>query len=93
MTREELIDEFEDKATQILESFLESLDGEEYKIDLSKEEEGSEYDTHIAEGFTFVYTAKGSRLARRMIDRLYKIASIKFPNQYIDIHSHLYREL
>lgn len=87
------IEIFEEKANEILERFLESLHDDDYTIDISNEDENSEFGTHIAEGFTFVYTKEGARLASEMIRRLYKIGNIKFPKNDIQIESHLFREL
>lgn len=46
------------------------------------------------EGFSFLYTARGSMLAERMIDRLCELAKKKFGDAAleIDIESHLFRE-
>lgn len=86
------IEEAEEKANEILERFLESLRNG-YTIDLSNETEDSEYGIHIAAGFTFVYTTRGSVLARRMIERLEKCVSKMFLNQGFEIRSHLFQEL
>jgi hypothetical protein len=84
------LQEFESRAIEIFEAFLESLP----TIDLSKEDENSEYGTFISEGFTFIYPQQSSRLARRMLNRLLKVGGKYFPNEkHIEIETYLWREL
>jgi hypothetical protein len=84
------LDEFQERATEIFEDFLESLP----TIDLSGEDENSEYGTFITEGFQFIYTQISSRLARRMLDRLHKVGAKYFPNEkFIEIKTYLWREI
>lgn len=84
------VDEFNEKATEIFEDFLESLPVK----DISNEDENGEWGTHLSEGFTFIYPQRSSTLARRMLDRLYKVGNKYFPNSNdIDISTYLWREL
>jgi hypothetical protein len=87
------LEAFEEKANDLLERFLESMQGDlKYLTPVDKDHE--DYSMAEEEGWAFVYTQKGDRLATRMIDRLCKLADKKFGASAIDItiESHLYRE-
>ncbi len=83
------IDEFQEEAVQSFEDFLDGLP----KIDISKEEAGDEYEMEREMiGWQYVYTDGASNLARRMLDRLYKLGEKLFPGQTIDISTHHFQE-
>lgn len=84
------LDVFEEEANERLERFLESLDGPQFRIDIK---DGDDYGLEATEGWSFVYTPRGGKLARAMINRLYKIGHKYFPDQHFSIRSSYYQEL
>ena len=89
---EDEIEEFQQKANDILEAFLESLHPV-YTIDIRDiGVEDENYSLKEDVGFSFIYTDRGGTLGRRMIDRLYKVEHAKYPDEMLDIESHLFRE-
>lgn len=82
---------FEEKANEIFEAFVKSMQGDERFARPPEEDEKSWAEE---EGFDCIYTQEGSRLIDRMLDRLSGLAVKKFGAWAIDINieSSLYRE-
>lgn len=81
-------DDFECVAIDILDEFLESFTEEQGLIRYIDPEEEEEFDEDIM----FIYTPKGSRLARRMIDRLQALGAHHFPDDEINVSSYAFQE-
>lgn len=80
--------DFEECASEIFERFLTGFTKENGLIrDLYEDDPFDEED-----GICFMYTNKGTRLARRMLDRLHKIGEYYFPGERIKISSYLFVE-
>jgi hypothetical protein len=92
MTIEEQRDDFEGEAVQRLENFIESFMGDRrFCIPVEEHDDGI-----VEDWWSFVYTDRASRLIQRMIDRLYKLARLKFGEEAafdMEISTHLYQEL
>lgn len=88
---EDLIEAFEGEAVERLESFIESMNGD--KRFLIPVEEA---DDIVSDHWSYVFTDRGNRLVHRMIDRLYKLAKIKFGEEAVfdmDISTHMFQEI
>lgn len=91
MKNEEEMDDFEGNAVEVLESFINSMSGDRrFCIPVD------EHDGIVEDWWTFVYTDRASRLIERMIDRLHRLARLKFGEEAafdMDISTSLYQEL
>jgi hypothetical protein len=86
-------EEWQEKALEILECFLEGMQNDR-KFTTPVEEIDDE-DITPAEGWSYVYTNRGQTLAIRMIDRLNKMAERRWGFDIafgFDISSQLYQE-
>lgn len=80
------IDDFNEYASELWESFLTSFTKENKLI------RDVDEDDMVDEGIDFIYTTRGTRLADRMRDRLATIGEAHFPNDWIEIESNYYIE-
>jgi len=79
-------DEVRERMNEIYESFLESCSFENGLI--RNVEEGDCVD----ESFHFMYTQRGMRLVEALQRRLHKIWNKCFPDEELELSSHLYQE-
>ena len=80
------VDDFNEYATGMLESFLETFTHDKKLL------RDIEEDDNVEESWVYVYTDKGSRLVERMISRLTRVGEKYFPNDEIDLHTPYYQE-
>lgn len=82
------VSDFNEVASEIFESFLESFKGNEELLRPVTEQDDME------ELWLFIYTSRGTRLADTMRRRLQAIGEAHFPDDelWIEIESNLYQE-
>lgn len=89
---DEQIEDFEGDAVARLEDFITSMKEDDRRFCIPV----AEYDGSVEDHWTFVYSDRAFRLIDRFIDRLYKLARLKFGEEAafdMDISTHLYQEL
>lgn len=82
------VDDFNEYASQLFENYLENFTLENGLIREVTEDDGGD-----TESLSFIYTNRGYRLADKMRSLLYKVGNAHFPNDDIEIETHLFMEV